>query len=151
MGDEHGMARCRQRLGDRAADEPGPAEDYDPHRCLRWRARPGPGSVWLMRPRLGAARPGGYGFLPRAALSRSALPQRSAIKCPGPGLSRAGRLLGEVAGEPGDDGRGGVLRCPVAGVEAVGDVAAEPAAELNLLFDIAASPGRTRVDAGAPQ
>jgi hypothetical protein len=56
-------------------------------------------------------------------------------------------LLGvcEVAVEPGGDGCGGVFWPFAAGVDAVCDGAAQPSAEFDLFFDVAASPGRALI------
>jgi EmrB/QacA subfamily drug resistance transporter len=61
------------------------------------------------------------------------------------------RRPGQVSGHPRGDRSGGVLRSSDAGVHAVGDVPAQPAAELDLPFNVVTAPGRTGPDARAPQ
>jgi hypothetical protein len=56
-----------------------------------------------------------------------------------------------VAIDPGGDGCGSVFWGFAAGVDAVCDGVAQPSAEFDLFFDVAASPGRAGVAAGAPQ
>lgn len=57
----------------------------------------------------------------------------------------------QVAIHPGSDCRRGVFCCTAAGVNPVGNVAAKPPAELGLLLNVAASPGRTGNDPLPPE
>jgi hypothetical protein len=57
----------------------------------------------------------------------------------------------EVTLDPGGDGLGGFFWRSAAGIDAIGDVAPEPSAELDLFFNVAATPRRAGVDAGLPQ
>lgn len=57
----------------------------------------------------------------------------------------------QVAGDPGRDRRRGVFWCSAAGIDAVGDVAAQPAAELGLFLGVVRPPGRPSADPLTPQ
>jgi hypothetical protein len=88
-----------------------------------------------------------FGLTCAAELRRATSDRRAARSSRGGG----GRRFCEVPGDPCGHGSCGVFRCPGAGIDPLGDVAAEPLAERDLLLDIPAAPGRPGCDAGAAQ
>ena len=61
------------------------------------------------------------------------------------------RRPGQVPGHPRGDRSGGILRSTDAGVHAAGDVPAQPAAELDLILNVAAAPGGAAPNPRTPQ